>query len=153
MRASLLGRCVVLLRGWRHIEHKRSAEWLSIAAILRSFPNVRSSLGDQAVTSHISSFLHNWRGESTTLTSHRTGTPNCQPSVMPPRPASGHTSTRGQLYFRSEQTKEVRAGAVLLLAVARGTGIWQRVIEGSAGKCGILILHFEKLQKTPDTSQ
>ena len=27
------------------------------------------------------------------------------------------------------------------------------LLEGSAGKCGILILHFEKLQKTPDTSQ
>ena len=27
------------------------------------------------------------------------------------------------------------------------------MLEGSAGKCGILILHFEKLQKTPDTSQ
>ena len=25
-------------------------------------------------------------------------------------------------------------------------------IEGSAGKCGIVILHFEKLQKAPDTS-
>ena len=25
--------------------------------------------------------------------------------------------------------------------------------EGSAGKCRIVILHFEKLQKTPDTSQ
>eukprot|EP00326_Haptolina_ericina_P021657 CAMPEP_0181200226 /NCGR_PEP_ID=MMETSP1096-20121128/17640_1 /TAXON_ID=156174 ORGANISM="Chrysochromulina ericina, Strain CCMP281" /NCGR_SAMPLE_ID=MMETSP1096 /ASSEMBLY_ACC=CAM_ASM_000453 /LENGTH=68 /DNA_ID=CAMNT_0023290547 /DNA_START=761 /DNA_END=963 /DNA_ORIENTATION=- len=26
-------------------------------------------------------------------------------------------------------------------------------LEGSAGKCGIVILHFEKLQKAPDTSQ
>jgi hypothetical protein len=29
----------------------------------------------------------------------------------------------------------------------------EETLEGSAGKCGILILHFEKLQKTPDTSQ
>ena len=27
------------------------------------------------------------------------------------------------------------------------------ILGRSAGKCGILILHFEKLQKTPDTSQ
>ena len=26
-------------------------------------------------------------------------------------------------------------------------------LEGSAGRCGIVILHFEKLQKAPDTSQ
>ena len=27
------------------------------------------------------------------------------------------------------------------------------IVESPVGKCGIVILHFEKLQKTPDTSQ
>ena len=39
-------------------------------------------------------------------------------------------------------------------------GLWKELcavrqaqVEGTAGKCGIVILHFEKLQKAPDTSQ
>jgi len=66
-------------------------------------------------------------------------------------PSDG-TSLDGTSLFGAVLTPPV-CGLCPRYAAARAIVYSVEWLEGSAGKCGIVILHFEKLQKTPDTSQ